>query len=270
MKAFTQALKKFFLVFLAIFLTSCTNAGFYQSNAFYINDRAGALLSSTEYLIYTYSKNLDQKDSQVQAFRDQKLNGTQLVVATHLGEPDSIDTTAIFDKWKIGSNDLGFLIMLYFEESPTEAYLFNYLGMTWEISDTLSGYISMTRVEQIYQATWNSSATQNNHPGDYDYWLADFYVGVLKEIYLEVYGYTSFADDDIMEAYENDQYESFYAYLPDESFNIHAIPWYVYVLGVIILILILSGRWWYVLIFFRVPGSNRGGGGRSGGYRYTK
>lgn len=269
MTTFIHALKKFFIVFLVAFLTGCSSPGFYQSNAFYINDRAGALLSSTEYLIYTYSKDLDKVDSQTKEYRDQKLNGLQFVVATYLGEPDSVDTTAVFNKWKIGTNDLGFLILLYFEKSATEEYTFNHLGMTWEISDTLSSYIPMIRVEQIYQATWNSPATQQNHPGDYDYWLADFYVGVLKEIYLEVYDYASVDDVGIMEAYENDQYVSFYKYLPSESFNIHAVAWYYYVLGVIVLILILSGRWWVVL-FFNFPGRNSGGGGRSGGYRYTR
>lgn len=266
-----KLLKRTFLVFSLTILAACNSNVFYQSNAFYINDSANALLSSTQYLIYLYSKELDLVDSQTKEYRDNRINGTQVVVATYLGEPDSVDTTEIYNNWKIGNNDLGFLLFVYFEASNTEEYAFNYLGMTWEIGDNLSSYISMTRVEQIYQETWNSPSVQTNHPGDYDYWLTAFYVGILQEIYLKVYEYTSFAYTVIMDNYEENQYNSYFNSFPKGNNITYNFPWYVWVIIAIIgLILILSGKWWYLLFFISPGSSHHGGGGSSGGYRYTK
>lgn len=213
------------------------------------------------------STELYKEDSQAKEFKDAKINGTQVVVATHVGPVDSIDSTSVFNKWKIGSNDMGLFLLLYFEENPTEEYLYNYLGMTIEIGGRLSGYISMARANNIYESTF--TVNMENYFDDYDYALFSFYAAMMQEIYLKVYDYTSYDYDGYMESYAEDQYLSFSSYLPSESFNVHAISWQMWVLIGIGLILLGGSTPFLGPIIFSLMG-NSGGGGKSGGYRHTK
>lgn len=256
-------------VTLLLFLTSCTKTPYPRSKAFYINDQAGALLSSTEYYIYNYSRLLAESDSQTSTAKSANINGTQVVVATHMGEPESLNTTMLFNEWGIGENDMGLLLMLYFTPNPDDEYIPIYGGMTREIGAKLSAYISMFRLEEIFINTWENPRFASVHRADYDYKLMYFYVNVLEEIYREVYN-TTFNSERILDNYEVDQYETFYNNIPRGNANPYVIKWWFYVLiaGGIVL-LTATGGLSYLLVSASSPGY-RGGGGRSKGYRYTR
>lgn len=258
-----------FFVALLLFLTSCAKTPYPRSKAFYINDQASALLSSTEYYIYSYSRLLAETDSQTSAAKNAKINGTQVVVATHMGAPDSLDTTTLFNEWGIGENDMGLLLMLYFAPNPDDEYIPTYIGMTREIGAKLASYISMFRLEEIFISTWENPIFNTVHRDDYDYKLIYFYVHVLEEIYREVYK-TSFNSERVLDNYDIDQYESFYRNVPRGDANPYTIKWWFYVVIVGgILVLAATGGLSYLLVSAGGPG-HRGGGGRSKGYRYTR
>ncbi len=256
-------------VTLLLFLTSCTKTPYPRSKAFYINDQASALLSSTEYYIYSYSRLLAETDSQTSAAKSMGINGTQVVVATYMGEPGALDTTTLFNEWGIGENDMGLLLMLYFAPDPDDEYIPIYRGMTREIGAKLANYISMFRLEEIFVDTWENPMFDTVHRLDYDYKLMYFYVHVLAEIYQEVYA-TSLNSERIIDNYEIDQYESFYSKVPRGNANPYIIKWwfYVVIVGGIVL-LAATGGLSYLLASASGPG-HRGGGGRSKGYRYTR
>lgn len=252
-----------------LLLSSCEAKTFPRSNAFYINDKADALLSSTEYLIYSTSKNLYEKDSQKQTFKNEKINGAQVVVATYLGEPGSIDTTKVFNDWAIGANDMGMLFMLYFAPNPDDKYFPTYLGMTREIGSKMAGYISMMQLELIFQETWENNMFLTVHRDDYDYKLAFFYTAVIEEIYIRVYNSTIYQSDLAMDDYDYNQYDSYYNYLPKGEEISFTIKWWVWlILGLLGLVLLGTGSWWSILIF--TGSASKGGGGHSKGYKYTR
>lgn len=255
-----------------LLLSSCTYSTFPASKAFYINDSAQALLTSTQYYIYANSKILHDVDSQYPEDKANKINGTQVVVATHMGGLDSIDTTAIYNEWGIGQNDMGILLMLYFSPNPTDPLIPNYVGMTREIGPKMSEYISMARLEQIFMDTWENSIFQTVRINDYDFKLAAFYTAILEEIYTVVYNYSSFPYSEMLDEYADIQYESYYNAIPKGTVLPLKLAWWVWVLiGVGILILILTGRFWMVLLFaIGRGGGSTGGGGKSQGYRYTR
>lgn len=253
-------------------LSSCntTPQDMPRSKAFYINDQAGALLTSTQYFIYSLSSQLYDDHSQTAEFKAAQINGTQVVVATHLGPVDSIDTTAIFNKWEIGANDMGMLLMLYFSPDPNDKYSFNYLGMTREIGPRLAGYVSMFRLEDIFVNTWEHPMFETVHRSDYDYKLTYFYLSVMEEIYTRVYSINAFNAEALMDDYDELQYESFYNSIPKGNVTEFSIKWWGWLLiSLGVLFLLGTGRFWFV---FLLPGSGgaRGGGGRSGGYKYTR
>lgn len=259
---------KFVLVFLLSLITGCNSRNnFYASNAFYINDKAGALMSSTRYLVYAYSSALYDEDSQTKDFKDQKINGTQIVVATHLGNKEDLDTTAIFNDWKIGANDMGILLMLYFS-AGAEEYDFNYSGITMEIGEQMAGFISMQQLNDTYDlAVQNAEAKV---PGSYDYMLASFYIDVLNLVYSNVYNIDTFDASALKTSYEEHMYDSYIDLLPKETFNIRSVKWWGYLIIALIIIFLFTSRYWWMLLGYFLPTRGKGGGGRSGGYRYTK
>lgn len=259
------------IIFTSLLLNSCNRVNsFPPSNAFYINDQANALLSSTQYLIYYYSSELYDVNSQKEEYKKQKVNGTQVVVATYMGEINSINTTEIFNKWEIGANDMGLLLMLYFAPNPADERMPTYLGMSREIGSQLSGFISMIRLEEIFINTWENSMFESVHRQDYDYKLAYFYINVLKEIYVSVYNDNTFDSEGLIDSYDRNQYNSYYNLIPQGSKSDINIKWWVWLLiGLGVLFLISTGRFWWVLLFTS-QSRHSGGGGKSRGYKYTR
>lgn len=252
-------------------LSSCAAPVLPRSNAFYINDQANALLSSTEYLIYSSAKELYDRDSQKPEYKNTKINGTQVVVATYMGAVNSLDTTELFNKWQIGDNDMGLLLLLYFAPNPADEYIPLYLGMTREIGAKLANYISMFRLEEIFVETWESDYFLTAHREDYDYKLALFYTTVITEIYTKVYNSDAYDGESQMDNYALNQYESYYNYIPKgNAFELN-LPWWIItliIIGVVVLFFTGGLSW---LFYFRYGGSgNKGAGGRSKGYKYSR
>lgn len=259
-------------VLTSLLLSSCDHVDdFPRSNAFYINDQASALLSSTQYLIYYYSKELYEVDSQKEEYKEAKTNGAQVVVATYMGEPGSIDTTKIFNKWGVGQNNMGLLLMLYFEPDPNDELIPTYLGMTREIGSKLSGYISMYQLEDIFRNTWEHAMFETVHRNDYDYKLAFFYINVLKEIYTRIYEDISFDEETLMDSYDRNQYNSYYNLIPQGDVREMNLAWWVWVLiGLGVLAILGTGRRYWLFLFINRGTKNTGGGGKSHGYKYTR
>lgn len=252
-------------------LSSCSAPLLPRSKAFYINDQADALLSSTEYLIYSSSKDLYDGYSQKTEFKNQNISGTQVVVATYMGAVNSLDTTELFNKWEIGDNDMGLLLLLYFAPNPDDKYIPLYLGMTREIGARLANYISMFRLEEIFLNTWENDYFLTAHREDYDYKLAFFYTNVMSEIYTKVYDSAAYDAESMMDNYALNQYESYYSYVPRGDVFELSLPWWAITLIIIgVVVLFFSGglSW---LFYFRYSGpTSKGGGGKSKGYKYSR
>lgn len=63
----------------------------------------------------------------------------QVVVLTYKGAVGDINTTEIFNNWGIGKNDLGLLLVLFWEELNEEMH---YKEMIVEIGNKMSEYLS--------------------------------------------------------------------------------------------------------------------------------
>jgi len=267
-------IKKFFglgVIFASFLLGSCSNETlFARSNAFYINDQAEALLSSTKYLIYHYSSELYEKDSRNEQYKTQKIDGAQIVVATHIGEPSSINTTEIFNNWGIGENDMGLLLMLHFAPNPQDKYSPTYIGMTREIGKKLSGYLSMFRLEEIFINTWENPMFDTVHIKDHDYKLAFFYIAILEEIYTKIYTHVDFDSEALMDSYDRNQYNLYTDLIPQGYRNEVFFDWWVWLLIALGgLSLLGSGGFWMMFVSSG-KSFKSGGGGKSGGYKYTR
>lgn len=261
----------FFHLFLfTLFLAACTpNTSFPRSKAFYINDRAGALLTSTEYFIYALSNELSEEFSATETWREKELDGSQIVVATHLGAPGSIDTTAIYNDWGIGRHNLGMLFMLYFENGAAE-YEYTYLGMTREIGSKMSGFIAMSRLESIFINTFEANFNSGVHAGSYDYALMSFYYHVINEVLVEVYNHNTFNPLVALDDYEIEMYESYYYDIPRDTSSSLELPWWAYLIIILLFILFGGGGTLGYVISVRGGGGTNVGGGSSHGYKHTR
>ncbi len=266
----TQKLATFlsFSLSTLLLISGCTKKdSFPASNAFYINDQAGALLSSTEYLIYATSLNLYENTSQTSAAKEAKISGAQIVVATALAPLDSLPSTDIFNTWGIGDNDMGLFLLLYFAPNEEDEYFPTYLGMTMEIGEQMSGHLSMARLTDIRAETWDNSGLYSD---DYDTKLVHFYLGIVDEISEKVY-LASFSHESKLEWYEENRYASFSDYIPSGNVSEAPLPWWAIVLIVLALLLLTGASPLLSLLLTNSGGSgHKGGGGGSRGYKTTR
>ncbi|MFA5283456.1 MAG: hypothetical protein WC366_02985 [Bacilli bacterium] len=251
---------KVFLLSLLVFLNACSSANtpaIKESEAFYINDNESVLLNSTEWTIYNYGKGL-YDDSQEQEYIDAKINGTQIVIAAYVGQAETINTTDVFNSWKIGENDMGILIVLYFSPGE-EKYQYVYNEMTFEIGAKMSGYLSAFTAENMITEYFDDPSIPSY---DYDERLISLYFGLLKRVYLNIYNYDSFDYQSFIDEYNSVKYEYIgpisSAYI-DESLPIWV--WVIIIFGIIFFGVLPGG-----LFFSSVASGGKGGGGSSGGY----
>ncbi len=261
----TPALAVFALSALLLVSGCAKKDAFPASNAFYINDQAEALLSSSKYLIYATSLNLYENTSQTSAAKEGKTNGAQVVVATALAPVDSLPSTDIFNEWGIGDNDMGLFLLLYFAPSEDDEYSKEYLGTVFEIGSQMAGHISMSRLISIFDATWPTSGLS---AADYDTKLVNFYLEVVEEISEKVYLNTSFSPSQKLEWYEENKYESFFNFIPSGTVAAKGLPWWA-VLLIILGALVLTGTSPLLsLLLGNGSGTtHKGGGGSSRGYK---
>lgn len=233
------------------------------TNEFYINDNAKALLNSTKWTIFAYSDEL-YKDSSADEYKEKMIGGSQVVVLT-LANQDGINITEIFNDWGIGKNDMGLLLVLYFDKNGDEL-IYNSLDV--EIGVKMSEYLSAFEASIIVDEYFNNpkiSAT------DIDLRLISLYFGFMEFIYLNVYEYSSYNYDSFINEYLDSQYE-YFDLLPSERTDFFSdLPLWAWIF--IIVLVLLGSRIFLIPLLFFLTGkgfSISGAGGRSRGYRFRK
>lgn len=249
------------LAMMLVFLMACNSSpapAIKATEEFYINDRPHALLNATKWTILTYSEDL-YDDSKEQEYVDQDISGAQIVVATYVGQVGDFSSTVLFNAWKIGDNDMGILIILFFSENGEE---FIYNDMVIEIGSRMSGFLSAFSAKGLATDYFDDP---NIPEFDYDQRLINFYFSVQQYVYTNVYDYASYNFQSYLDEYETNKYE-FIGLLPSdhETQSLPAWVWVLIIIGIVVFG-IFPGRF-LLPLFFRGGGGNSGGGGRSGGY----
>lgn len=248
-----------------LLLASCKNDGFPRpTKEYYVNDYANALFMKTRQQIVYEGEMLYDDTKHI------KTNGgAQIVVATfiidELSEIDTFDSTGLFRSWKIGKNDMGLLIILFFTEyEENDIDYTEFAGVIIEMGYRMEQYMTPSKVNMLLEDSIFSE--------EWD-WFID--VGLMEFIYL--------VENDLlvnvydMEGFTYDM-EVFYEYLvngPAVDFQRSIeMDIFYYLLSpyasiwekaavVIPLVLILFGTGYKFI-------GNRGGGGSSGGFRIRR
>lgn len=246
---------------LLLILFGCTDREYPRpTDQFYVNDYANILYQATRHSITREGERL------YDLTQDEVDGGAQIVVATfvvdNLSDIANYDKTQIFREWKIGKNDMGLLVLLFFTEEVIDEIDYLVLAETQiEVGYRMEQYLIPSQLGDIVDHTLYS-----------DEWGDDLDMGVmymvyelLSAIYVEAYGYESFN-------YDMDVFQEYLFDNPDVSGDDSHIPlsWILFLLspfastgdrlGVII----------PIVLFVLIGGGgaavkNKGGGGSSGG-----
>ncbi len=227
------------------------------TESYYVNDFADVLMMSTESTITRegerlFDWTLDEVDG-----------GSQVVFATfeveNEDEVEEYDKTDIYREWKIGKDDMGVLVLMFFMDDETDDTDELVLIETQiEVGYRMEQYLTPGELGRMLDSSIYSE--------DYD-WLLDMGVAnllyqILEELYVNVYGYEYFSYD--MDEY----YEYMMDYEPDGDYSNSSMGLFLYVLS--------PYSTWSEKIFVLLPyvfvalfgGGyviNKGAGGSSGG-----
>lgn len=263
-KLILSNLKYLLLILITLLLVSCQKKQKYTyfgpTEEFYINDRAGALLSYTKWNIFINGESL-YVDSLEDPEIPNSIRGAQVVVLTLLEKDEFVDTTTIFNEFGIGKNDMGIFLVLIFSEG--EEFL-ELKSITLEIGSNMMGYFSMFDMttlinEHFFDPIWNDN---------YDIQLLVLYHEIIGKIYTDIYGYNSYTYN--TDIFYEELYE-YYGLLPSEKKGVDLF-------GLIYLDIPL---WLFIVILLIIPSTlggifgfksfiNRSGGGSSLGYKFTR
>lgn len=248
-------------LFLSVILFGCQDRAYPRhTSVFYINDYAQALME------YTRQSVLLEAEVLYDETKDSDLGGTQIVVATFsvddLSDIQSYDKTQIYREWEIGQNDMGVLIILFFEENVIDGITYqDFLELQVEVGYNMEPYLTPTRLGVIA----DTSFFNPDYVGDVNLGLMHMIYDMLEILYVDVYGYNSFTYD--MDIFEEDLYTYTPVYYVDQdplSFWLYLFSPYLLLgdgLGLIFtigLFVLLGGG---VGVFVRTKGK----GGSSGG-----
>ena len=129
---------------------------------------------------------------------------------TYEGKVGDINTTEIFNSWGIGKNDMGILIVMFFERDNDELV---YNELVFEIGDKMSGYLSAFEATNLTTEYFYGLDTN-----DYDQQIISLYFKILEIIYLRVYDYESYNYQSYIDEYLESQYE-YFPNIPSEETN---------------------------------------------------
>lgn len=198
-------MKRIFLIFLILSIVSlvaCQKKPYPDPKPkFYVNDYADALMTYTENQIVAYNRYLYEIYGEI-----------QIVYATFLVEtPEEManyDKTDIFRQWKIGKNDMGLLVLLFFEETNVGTTLSTTLvGYAFEVGYRLEPYLPAGYLGQTATETLLSDA----HSDITDLMVMHLNFELLNKLYVDLYEETPI-EYDIDEFYD----EMIHApYVPD-------------------------------------------------------
>jgi len=226
------------------------------TSAFYINDYANILYEATRDSIRREGERLYENT------QDEIDGGTQLVIATfeveELDDIASYDKTDLYRQWRIGDDDMGILVILFFKPYiENEIEYLELVETQIELGYRMEQYISPAQLGVIIDNTLYSDTTD-----DLDLAVMHMEYELLSAIYVDIYGYESFD-------YDMSVFEQYLIDNPDTSYD-DPIP-----MSLIIFLLSPFSTWGEKLsailpilfIFFAGGGFilNKGGGGSSGG-----
>ncbi|MDD4184917.1 MAG: TPM domain-containing protein [Candidatus Izemoplasmatales bacterium] len=228
------------------------------TNEFYVNDFANVLLPGTRATIVSEGERL------YELTEDETEGGAQIVIATFavesIADIAKYNKTEIFRQWRIGKNDMGILVLLFFVEETTDdfTYLEFYecqiepgIRMEQYLTPGIEGRIMD---ETIMSATWED---------DLDMGVANLLYELLSLVYVDAYGYSAFNYD--MEEFED------YLVTYSGDFDEDMVP-----MNLLMYLLSPYSSFWNkfsaILVMVLIGGfgggaliANRGGGGTSGG-----
>ena len=252
-------------LFVLAILTACQggpSSPIKETEEFYINDRSSILLGSTRWTILDCGEQL-YEDSRAQEYQDQQISGAQFVVTTYVGQAGDFNTTELFNAWGIGENDMGLLLVLYFDRNNEE---FAYRETVYEMGLKMMGHFSAFRMDTLVTEYFDDPDIP---VFDYDQRLISLYFGILQELYLQVYGYDSYDYQGFMDEYKLTKYDDF-PLLPSDSERDPLPVWAWILIGAAVLLFgVFPGRFILPLLVSVFTGG-RGGGGRSGGYWFRR
>lgn len=223
---------------------------------YYVNDFAHAFHPITKKAIVLEGEGLyaDTKDIE-------GIGGVQIVFATfiieNLDDIANYDRTDIFRQWKIGKNDMGILVLMFFTEGEEDGINYVYLEETQiEVGDNMESFFSGGLQGQMLDKTIYSD--------DYDdldskvaYLLYELLTFVYEDIYSEYYSSFTYDMEYFQDSMEN--------YIPESS-DTGLFFWLLYLFSGTNWVWFVLGTFGFMFIFKGVIFRNRGGGGSSSGY----
>ena len=244
-------------VLLLFVLSACQKDEYPRpTNAYYINDFANILYEATRDSIRREGERLYDLS------QDETDGGSQLVIATF--EVETVDDIANYDKtdlyrqWRIGDDDMGVLVILFFVPFVEDEITYLELVETQvEVGYRMEQYLTPSQLGVIIDSTLYSDE-------DYELDIAVMHMvyELLSAIYIDIYDYVSFD-------YDLEVFEQYLIDNPDTSSS-DEIP-----MGWIIFLISPYATWGERLstvlpfLFFLLLGGgiikNVGGGGSSGG-----
>ena len=256
----TRGIKLFtfiFIVSLVILLSSCKKDEYPRpTNAFYINDYANILSEATRDSIRREGERLYEWT------QDETDGGAQLVIATfeveEIADIESYDKSDLYNQWRIGDDDMGLLVIMFFQ--PYKENEITYLELVEtqiEVGYRMEQYLSPSQLGLILDHTLYSDEWD-----DLDLATMHMVYEFLSAIYIDAYEYESFD-------YDMEVYEQYLIDNPNISYE-EPLP-----MGLLIFLISPFATWGErigvvvpFLIFFILGGGiikNVGGGGSSGG-----
>lgn len=230
---------------------------------YYINDYADVLFQATRETI------TNEGDRLFDVTKDEVDGGSQVVFATFvvetLSEIAEYDKTEIYREWKIGKDDMGVLVLLFFMPSETDD-TDNYVQLDFIEVQVETGY----RMEQYLTPTELGLIIDDTIMNDeWDYLIDMAVVHMLYElltvIYVDIYDYDSFNYD--MDEY----YEYLMDYVPSGDTSLDETS----AMGFIAYLLSPYSSFWdkfitalplmYIFLYGGGIGIMKAGGGSSGG-----
>ena len=192
------------LVLLVTLLVACQKKDYPDPKPkFYVNDYADALMTYTENEIVAYNRYLYETYGEV-----------QIVYATFLVESAEemadYDKTDLFRQWKIGKNDMGLLVLLFFEETSVDVTLSTTLvGYAFEVGYRLEPYLPAGFLGETASETLLSDA----HSDISDLMVVHLNFELLNKLYVDLYEETAIAYD--IDDFYNELIHA--PYVPDEE-----------------------------------------------------
>jgi hypothetical protein len=226
------------------------------TDAYYINDFANILYEATRDSIRREGERLYEWTE------DETDGGSQLVIATFEVETASdvanYDKTDLYRQWRIGDDDMGVLVILFFVAFDEEEITYLELVETQiEVGYRMEQYLTPSQLGVIVDSTWYSDENV-----ELDIAVMHLVYELLSAIYIDIYDYESFD-------YDMSVFEQYLMDNPDTSSDAE-IP-----MGLIIYLFSPYATWGDrlslvipFLIFLVLGGGlikNTGGGGSSGG-----